>query len=512
MASDPNLVSDWWFTLDTTSELEIEFKQSVDDQTTQQQIEGRALIIRFMDGGGEVAKTYHPETNKENKEIRGDLTEFKEALSSAAKSDESCLVILENLGKQWIESLGCALKIPGYFFALHWARPVDHILGQVSIPLGQSPERHFILNYRQSLPFRINQRNIDKTYQLDCHAIRTVTMRRGPQYAGLYKAETSDQLLSYWGIKKTNKTSITVLLVDPCPGTYFYQASDWSEGNPLTNNGTPVASQTKFGQIRGQDWVSDSQELTNSFPPLSSLSVKDDATSMDEIRQRNKVQKPTMSKSPKVQSMFDQLSGFKNYPQEAKTPLQATYYARRVILARISAFVMVALQDVILLTSRAATGVKSIRDFSLEEIGINGWAGKWKGEFFTDLWELREELEEMGYKLERNLRTVKRISKIESSVRGEDDSSRQNACDLAEWLNLEATEKYMFKILERTSKAYVDAVQATSAQVANDQALSARRLTGFATIFVPASLSAAILAIPSFMGANDTTKFWYLKQ
>jgi len=60
-----------------------------------------------------------------------------------------------------VEALGPRLGIPVSIFASHWANPIDHVSGEVRIPIGTSPARHFILNYRQSLPFSITDRQKD---------------------------------------------------------------------------------------------------------------------------------------------------------------------------------------------------------------------------------------------------------------------------------------------------------------------------------------------------------------
>ncbi|KAJ9156182.1 hypothetical protein NKR23_g1062 [Pleurostoma richardsiae] len=168
----------------------------------------------------------------------------------------------------------------------------------------------------------------------------------------------------------------------------------------------------------------------------------------------------------------------------------------------------------------AATDVRTIRDFKIDDIELRGWSGKWKGEFFTDMWELREDMELTGYRLDQNLATIKRINETERKYRRDRQEHKDtndvmggqspliNACDMWEWEKLQGMRQYTFQLLERTTQAYVEAIQATGAQFANDQAISSRRITGWAAIFVPASLAAAILAIPSFAGASDSEKFW----
>ncbi|SPO04771.1 uncharacterized protein DNG_07456 [Cephalotrichum gorgonifer] len=158
-----------------------------------------------------------------------------------------------------------------------------------------------------------------------------------------------------------------------------------------------------------------------------------------------------------------------------------------------------ALVDTHNLTSEAATDLGRIRDFSIDDIDLGGWSGEWKGTFFADMWELREDLEQTGFKLDRNLAIIKRVSELESWHDEGYDAGR-TTCDMWEWEDLRVSRNFAIQMLDRTRGSYVEAVQATAAH--------ARRITGFATVFVPASLCAAVLAIPSFAGASDTQKFW----
>ncbi|OTB00349.1 hypothetical protein M426DRAFT_238257 [Hypoxylon sp. CI-4A] len=208
-------------------------------------------------------------------------------------------------------------------------------------------------------------------------------------------------------------------------------------------------------------------------------------------------------------SIFDELAGYEQYDIRVTHPLAATYYARRAVLARTARLVDDTLTETIALASRVASDAQSIRHFSLEAIDMNSWSGKWKGEFFTDMWQLREDLQRMQYRFDQNLKVIERIELLEHKREDKKENDvPNNAHDMWEWENLQEMQKYAFEILDGTTKTYIEAIQATSAQFSNDQAASARRITGFASIFVPASLCAAVLAIPSFTGASDTEKFW----
>ena len=78
------------------------------------------------------------------------------------------------------------------------------------------------------------------------------------------------------------------------------------------------------------------------------------------------------------------------------------------------------------------------------------------------MWELREELDYIGYRLDHNHATVRRIAKLGV---GKDQD------DLWEWDRLSSARAFTTQLLDRTKSTYIEAVNATSAQFANDQAI-----------------------------------------
>lgn len=82
-----------------------------------------------------------------------------EGIDPSPGSEPSDLyIVLEDMSLEWVEILGPLLSIPVSVFALHWANPIDHVGSEIRVPIGESPARHFILNYRQSLPLSILER------------------------------------------------------------------------------------------------------------------------------------------------------------------------------------------------------------------------------------------------------------------------------------------------------------------------------------------------------------------
>lgn len=96
-----------------------------------------------------------------------DLNPFKEALETLPRRCDRLavpqffdkqLVVLEDLGRDWVKTIGKAFHIPARVFALHWASPSLYKRGRARLPLGQPAEEHFVLPYSEILPFAINNR------------------------------------------------------------------------------------------------------------------------------------------------------------------------------------------------------------------------------------------------------------------------------------------------------------------------------------------------------------------
>lgn len=174
-------------------------------------------------------------------------------------------------------------------------------------------------------------------------------------------------------------------------------------------------------------------------------------------------------------SLFDELLDVVDFARSHS--LNLTYKIRRLVLARNVTAINSLLQETIQLTSKASIGVTKIADFNFETFEQRAWVDEWRGDFFSQLWVLREDLEYQGYKLQQNLRVVNRIAAItgndqDAKIWGKELKSvkEQEMNDLLEWSDLEKLRLYTFKIMERTTESYLQTVQATGAQFANIQA------------------------------------------
>ena len=174
--------------------------------------------------------------------------------------------------------------------------------------------------------------------------------------------------------------------------------------------------------------------------------------------------------------------------------LGLTHSIRRLVLARNVAAINSLLQDTLQFTGKASIGVAKIADFNADAFEKRAWVGEWRGTFFRQLWTLREEIELQGYKVQQNLRVVKRIADIvniegsrsrlshqssdmslnrRSAERSSDGIrlyKEQQEADILEWEELEKRRLYALRIMERTIDTYLQTVQATDAQFAKEQA------------------------------------------
>ncbi|KAF2681940.1 hypothetical protein K458DRAFT_75582 [Lentithecium fluviatile CBS 122367] len=470
----------------------IAFIRSLAQQTDEERIRGRLAIVgRRIGQAGSIVCEFDGSINH----IRTNL------LDSLERRDpnEVLLFVLEDLGADWVNVLQELVQIPAYVFGLHWMHPNDHVLGKAKTPLGQDPEQHFILNYRQPLPFRTRRRDIGLPY-LNCGAKRTIVQRIRPlKELGIEDIDSTEQMVTYWRASILGRT-IAVLLVDPCPDIRDqFSETTLNIADTSVPRPHPMLSEM-LADPKGHTPVWPST-LEGKTPILQSQSFYDELVQF--YKHSNDQREERHGKDP--------INASTPYG-----PLHWTIQCRRFVLAKAASVAQSALVETWKLTAKASTGVKRMADFDFSKLERNAWSDQWKGEFFTQLWELREDLELIRYRTELNLKVLRRISRVERSWQNRSRPNeilaakiQQSDWDLEEWEGLLQMIDYAFKLMNRTTETYVQAINATSAQFSNTQAQNSKKLTGFAAIFVPASLCAAILAIPSFSpDAKSPVKFW----
>jgi hypothetical protein len=131
------------------SGLENEFYNSIQSQTTSEKREGRAVIFNLSAGG--LPPTEVPSV-EEFRKIVGTL---------GSTNSQRHLIILEDLGFDWVQPLLTELHVPEDVFAQHWAGPAYHSEGRARVPLGQDIHRHYILGYEQ--PHAITIKDVKKS-------------------------------------------------------------------------------------------------------------------------------------------------------------------------------------------------------------------------------------------------------------------------------------------------------------------------------------------------------------
>jgi hypothetical protein len=180
------------------------------------------------------------------------------------------------------------------------------------------------------------------------------------------------------------------------------------------------------------------------------------------------------SLSPLGESMFEDLLVMQ-HGVPSKLPSSVTYGCRRLVLAYMTDTFQRAFSSAINLATASSVGLdlsKEMSSFDFKEFEKKAWNSDWSGRRFTKLWEQREDLELLQYKLRQNIQTIRRLTLHEPH-----DGSpaniiqRQEQDDLSEWLDLESMAEYVNKVVLRTTDSYLQTVSAGQAQVANFQAL-----------------------------------------
>lgn len=167
-----------------------------------------------------------------------DLNRFKEALETLPRRCDRLavpqffdkqLVVLEDLGRDWVKTIGKAFHVPARVFALHWASPSLYKRGRARLPLGQPAEEHFVLPYSEILPFAINNRKSlpiedhpnsvrrfafsnlivagNDYFKLDCASVRFASSDmqqdqetdKGRNWEREATNSTCEAMVSYWG-------------------------------------------------------------------------------------------------------------------------------------------------------------------------------------------------------------------------------------------------------------------------------------------------------------------------
>lgn len=166
-------------------------------------------------------------------------------------------------------------------------------------------------------------------------------------------------------------------------------------------------------------------------------------------------------------------------PAEYYHPVCSTKAVRRLIMAKMSLLVDFFMRRSLVLTYLATQNITSITQFDFNKLSTNPWQDEWRSEFFSNLWELREDIEVLGSNMNKTMRLVRILAELSSqepptsrSLSGKKARERdQDFADLDQWQELEATRRYAAEVLQRTTDSYVQAAAAEGAKFANIQAV-----------------------------------------
>lgn len=176
-------------------------------------------------------------------------------------------------------------------------------------------------------------------------------------------------------------------------------------------------------------------------------------------------------------------------------PSTSTFGCRRLILARAAATLQTAFSDALNASMSSSTGVDEMSSFNFDTFETTAWNSHWEGKKFTGLWEQRENLELLRYKLHQNRQVIQKTIRdkdnpavIPKDSSHPDDPANKTTADLEyhrnaqllmyhqeendrlEWVDLDNTAEYINQVIVRTTASYLQTVQAREAQVSNFQA------------------------------------------
>jgi hypothetical protein len=164
------------------------------------------------------------------------------------------------------------------------------------------------------------------------------------------------------------------------------------------------------------------------------------------------------------------------------SPSSSTHRCRRLILARVTATLQETFSDVIRHSVASSVGVDEMSSFDFDTFNKAAWNSAWEGKKFTRLWEQRENLELLRYRLRQNIRTIRKINSsplplLSQNPHGKASTAQpfskfleQEQQDLSEWEELENMVEYINEVIVRTTDNYLQTVAAREAQVSNFQA------------------------------------------
>ncbi|KAK1753901.1 hypothetical protein QBC47DRAFT_385170 [Echria macrotheca] len=488
----------WEAALSPAHNTETAFFDMLSNQDEEERTAGRAALWSFYDDG-EVKPTEY--TN---------AADFQAALSwSRPNSEVRQLVVLEGLAYDWIDALRRYCFVPPHFFALHRAHPDWHHDGRARAPVGQSPLHHFVLSYDQyhQIEFTADNSKEEPIFYLRGAASRTISMveddskklepkswiheiRRPKKKKEMpINIAISEHLVSYWGADHEFGGWTAVILVDPPrwgdPTEAVYYRTQ-KEDDPRHSDVHWARCKGTFADIR----------------PLPRVSGLHD-------------------RIPIGKCMFDDIVHLGEVNYIPRNVWDATRTCRRLVLAHTAARVQKIFSDAydLKMISALNLDLEDIASFNFKNFDERAWNLKWEGRRFTRLWERREDLELIRFKLRFNIKMIESVTPSDKEVSEPGKSGKgvenrtlireqlQDQRDLDGWKELDRNAEYIEQMIQRATDSYLQTVAACEAFYSSIQATFIGRITKMATVFVPVSLVAAIFSMAGDFAAGSP-KFW----
>lgn len=180
-------------------------------------------------------------------------------------------------------------------------------------------------------------------------------------------------------------------------------------------------------------------------------------------------------------SMLDDLRAL-GHLEVFENPSNVAFGCRQLVLARSATTMQLAFDNAFESTFQSAgLDLHLMKTTNYKNFDIRPWDSKWEGRVFTKLWEHKEELEQMRYRLLRNIQTIQTLRRShisETYMALVDPCSLKSLTrayaeegELDEWKELDGTAQYILGLISRTFESYLQTVSARQAQDSNAQAV-----------------------------------------
>lgn len=472
----------YWSLLESTQQHQNpEFVSHLSNQHGPLKEEGRIAIVNFKHEAEPVVDT--------SIETSEDLREYLEGQPKSSPFSGR-LFILEGLPKAFIQVLGSKLRIPPGFFSSHWivaGGPTGHLINRS--PRHHDNKSRFLLSFTRLHRARISYKpgaNSVPLFLMESSVNRLLS--RITLFGDFDGPLTSQEHVSFWSRPMDSGES-----KEGCWDGTFYSPCLVTMKKLIDHEAVVLVDAPLAKYVTSLDSTvpltvcqDDSLELFDSPHFLGQRGSWYPLFESQAILGTDSNKWLASEHTPGMKSFFDDL--VKLYPltvrRSTSYPQSCTDICRRLVLSAWTAHLRVIENQIIEQRSKMSAGdTKNARN--IEEHMSLAWAGTWTAAEFSRLVRAKPVLLSIEAELRRNIDAL-----------GECLSPWEKDA----WHNLRDSSELLVSRLDGILENYMQAVSVR-------QSLNAGQLTSMATIFIPASLVAAVFSMGGKFAAGENL-FW----